>query len=143
MSLLNKQRGILPNIYSLKKLIPWFDAVSAFIDSFASTYPAFLASASVDAGGTYFGRHPGFGTPIVHSATGVYVLPLSAVADTPNAFGHVTLTGLPGPVTVGYFTEISFPDTSHVQVRIFKITAGVVSAQDNSFYVSAWVAPTP
>jgi hypothetical protein len=137
--LTNLQRGVLPGIFPLRKLITWFDAVSGRLDA----SPTFLASASVDAGGTYFGNHTGFDSPISHPSAGVYVLPLSAVADTPNAYAHVTLTAIVGPVTVGYFYDVSFPDTTHVQVRIWKITAGVVSVQDNSFYVSAWVTPAP
>jgi hypothetical protein len=118
--LLNLQRGVLPNIYPLKKLIGWFDAVSGFIDNFAATNPTFKAGAYVT--GNAYAQQYGFTPPITVVGPGIYecffAVPLDAVG---NFIASVSLANLTVADAVLYDIGVQIVDTTRIRIRCYSL----------------------
>ncbi len=138
MSLLNLQRGILPNIYPIKKLIPWFDAVSTFIDAFTTNNPTYKAGAYVS-GNAYIAQS-GFTAPITHSGPGIYECFFATPIDaTVNYQALVSLADLTIADAVLYDIGVQIVDTTRIRIRVYSLadTAAPTAPApaDHAFYV--------
>ena len=138
MSLLNQQRGILPNIYALKKLIPWFDAVSAFLDTFTTTNPTFKAAAFVN--GNAYAQQYGFTAPITVVGPGIYECFFATPIDnTANYIAIVSLAGLSAGDAVLYDIGVAIVDTTRIRIRVYSQVAAPPAAPvatNHDFYAS-------
>jgi hypothetical protein len=120
MSLLNLQRGILPNIYAIKKLIPWFDAVSAFIDGFATTNPTFKAGAFVT--GNAYAQQYGFTAPITVVGPGIYECFFATPLDLAGNFiASASLANLTVADTVLYDIGVQIVDSTRIRIRVYSL----------------------
>lgn len=141
MSLLKMQRGILPNIYQLKKLIPWFDAVSAFIDGLfgpTGTQPTYKAGAYV-AGNAYASQF-GFTPPITLVGPGIYECFFATPIDSVlNYHALVSLADLTVADAVLYDIGVQIVDTTRIRIRVYSLadTAAPTAPApaDHAFYV--------
>lgn len=138
MSLVNQQRGILPNIPILRKLIPWFDAVSTFIDSFSLTEPTFAAGAYV-ATNAYVTQY-GFTPPITHVGAGIWECSFATPIDNINNYlAVVSLANLTVADAVLYDIGVQIVDTTRIRIRCYSLadTAAPTTpaAADHDFYV--------
>jgi len=93
----NLQRGILPGVFALRKLIPWFDAVSAALDA-VPAFPYIVAMANLDSSGAIL-KSFGITGPGLHPGVGQYALNLTVTTYDINdliPFANVTNVGTPG-----------------------------------------------
>lgn len=131
----NLQRGVLPNIYPLKKLIGWVDAVSDFLDAFPTT-PQVVAMAKVDPAGTIV-QNFGFSTPALHPGTGQFALNLINTSYNINdliPFANITNVSTPnGALNIYPFMN----SNSQVFVYLWQIavTTAARTAIDQDFMV--------
>lgn len=144
MSLLNLQRGILPNIYTLKKLIPWFDAVSAFLDAFpnSSPPPQIVAMANIDASGAIL-KNYGFTGPVLHPGTGQYALNLTNTTygiNTLLPFANVTNVGTPGGA-INIYPSMSSGSQVFLNLWQIAVTTAARTAVDAEFLVMITKTP--
>jgi hypothetical protein len=131
----NLQRGILPNIYPLKPLIKWFDAVSDFLDGFPTT-PQVVAMANIDASGTVL-KSSGFTAPVLHPGTGQYALNLTITTYNINdliPFANVTNVGTPGGA-INIYPSMSTGSQVFLNLWQIAVTTAARTAVDQEFMV--------
>ncbi len=132
--------AITPN-FSLKELramVPWFDAVSDFVDNFFSLEPTFKAAAYV--AGNAISQQYGFTVPVTHVGAGIYELFFGVPIDaTTNYIAVASLANLGAGDLVLYDIGVQIVDTTRIRIRIYSLadTAGATAptATDHDFYV--------
>ncbi len=137
-TLTNLQRAYVPNNPVLNKIVKWFDAVSAFIDSFSSTNAALKAEAYVTVNN--FGQQYGFTAPLTHVSAGLYEAFYATPID--NIANYIVLGNLANMTvsdTVLYDIGFQLVDTTRVRIRVYSLadTAGVTAPvpADHDFFI--------
>lgn len=145
--LLNLQRGVLPNIYVLKKLIPWFDAVSNLLEGFVASFAAESPMAKVDAAAAYQFQQGFTGVPVRPggSPVGVYDLTLATAVDPNRTIVHATVMNNSVTWDGGIDTEFVNDTTIRVAIRHTTPGAGGAAgvASDQTFVVSLRILTPP
>lgn len=129
-------RAVLPNFSDkqLRKIIPWFEAVSAGFDS--PTTPQVVALANVDSAGTIL-KNYGFTGPALHPGTGQFALNLTETGYDINdllPFANATNVGTPGGA-INIYPAMN--TGSQVFLNLWQITATTAAriAVDSEFLV--------
>lgn len=140
MSLLKLIQSVLPNFGNaqLRGMVPWFVAVSQFVDDFFTTEPTFKAGALVASNA--YSQQYGFTAPVTHVGAGIYECFFATALDaTTNYLAMVSLANLGVADAVLYDIGVQIVDTGRIRVRIYSLadTGGATTptAADHDFFV--------
>jgi hypothetical protein len=132
MSLRNLIKAVTPNfsLKELRKMVPWFDAVSDAIDQRAIV----VAMANIGSGGA-IQKNQGFSSPVLHPGTGQYALNLAVTTYDINdliPFAQPSNMGTPGGAI---FADPTMSTGSQVFIHMWQIAVSTAArtAVDQEF----------
>jgi hypothetical protein len=137
----NLQRGILPGVFALRKLIPWFDAVSAALDA-VPAFPYVVAQALVDSAGAKT-RDFGFNSPVLHPGTGQFALDLTVTTYDINdliCLAVATNVGTPGGA-INVYPGMSTGSQVFINIWQIAATTAARTAVNSDFFLAILKLP--